>query len=100
MEELMAAADVIVTKPGGLSTSESLVMDLVPIFISPIPGQEMENIKALQSFGIGFYPPDAASIKDLIIELKEHPEKLREMKEKIARIRKPDAVKDIANVIP
>ena len=99
IEELMAVSDAIITKPGGLSTSESLVMGLVPIFITPIPGQEMENIRALESFGIGFYPRDISSIKELVIGLKDHPEKLKAMKESIGLIRKPDALNDISNVI-
>jgi processive 1,2-diacylglycerol beta-glucosyltransferase len=43
MHELMAVADLIVTKPGGLTTSEALAMGK-PIFIlNPIPGQEAAN---------------------------------------------------------
>jgi len=99
IEELMAASDVIITKPGGMSTSESLIMGLVPIFISPIPGQEMENIRALESFGIGFYPKDISVIKELIIDLKDYPEKLKAMRESINLIRKPDALSNISNVI-
>ncbi|HEU6448150.1 MAG TPA: glycosyltransferase [Verrucomicrobiae bacterium] len=43
MHELMAVADLIITKPGGLTTSEALAMGK-PIFIlNPIPGQEAAN---------------------------------------------------------
>lgn len=98
-QELMAVSDMIITKPGGLSITESLAMDLFPVFISPIPGQETENIKALGLEGIGIYPKDINEIKDIVIDFKEHPEKLISAKERIKRIKKPDALKEIFDVV-
>ncbi|MDD4900276.1 MAG: glycosyltransferase, partial [Candidatus Omnitrophica bacterium] len=43
IHELMAVSDCMITKPGGLSISEALAMELIPVFISAIPGQEVEN---------------------------------------------------------
>ena len=43
MHELMAIADVVVTKPGGLTTSEALARGLPLIIANPIPGQETRN---------------------------------------------------------
>ena len=69
-EELMAVSDVIVTKPGGSSIAEFLNMELFPIFISAIPGQEQENVKTLAAYGVGCAPKNIKEIKDLIVELK------------------------------
>ena len=41
--ELMSISDLVVTKPGGLTTSESLASHLPMLIINPIPGQEEEN---------------------------------------------------------
>ena len=41
--ELMRIADLVVTKPGGLTTTESLASGVPLILINPIPGQEEEN---------------------------------------------------------
>ena len=41
--ELMSVSDLVVTKPGGLTTSESLASHLPMVIINPIPGQEEEN---------------------------------------------------------
>ena len=38
--ELMSISDLVITKPGGLTTSESLASSLPMIVINPIPGQE------------------------------------------------------------
>ena len=40
---LMAASDLLVTKPGGLTVSEAMTMGLPIAIISPIPGQERQN---------------------------------------------------------
>ena len=43
MDELMAAADVVVSKPGGLTTSEVLARGAAMAIVNPIPGQESRN---------------------------------------------------------
>lgn len=43
MHELMAVTDLIVTKPGGLTTSEALAMGKPLFILNPIPGQEAAN---------------------------------------------------------
>jgi processive 1,2-diacylglycerol beta-glucosyltransferase len=40
MHELMAVSDLIITKPGGLTTSEVLAMGKPLMIVNPIPGQE------------------------------------------------------------
>ena len=52
MDELMSVANVMVTKPGGLSIAEALVKKLPMIFFSAIPGQETNNIKVLSSYEV------------------------------------------------
>jgi processive 1,2-diacylglycerol beta-glucosyltransferase len=43
MHELMAVSDLILTKPGGLTTSEALAMGKPLFILNPIPGQEAAN---------------------------------------------------------
>ena len=43
MDEYMSAADLIVGKPGGLTTCEALAKGLVFVIVNPIPGQEERN---------------------------------------------------------
>src|SRR5260370_18514591 len=43
MDELMAAADVVLSKPGGLTTSEVLARGAAMAIVNPIPGQESRN---------------------------------------------------------
>lgn len=52
--ELMSIANVVITKPGGLTTTESLVSGLPIIVINPLPGQEEENALFLEKVKLEF----------------------------------------------
>ena len=52
---IMDAADCIITKPGGLTTSESLAKRIPMILINPIPGQEERNMEFLLNNGLGHH---------------------------------------------
>ncbi|MBP7216077.1 MAG: hypothetical protein KBA46_02205 [Candidatus Omnitrophica bacterium] len=99
MQELMACADVIITKPGGLTISESLAMNLVPLFITPIPGQETYNMRELAKKGIGYRPRNVREIKACILDFKQHPEKLKAVQRKIQDFKKPHAATKICDEI-
>ena len=98
-EELMAVSDIIVSKPGGSTIAEILNMELPPVFISMIPGQEEANASALKQFGIGLAPQSIQEAKDLILGLKNHPERIREIKERIKEIKKPFSCQELSSVI-
>ena len=51
MHELLRAADVVVTKPGGLTTAESLASACPMVIAEPIPGQEDRNADFLLENG-------------------------------------------------
>jgi hypothetical protein len=51
MDEYMAAADLLVGKPGGLTTAEALARRLPMVLVHPIPGQEERNADHLLEAG-------------------------------------------------
>lgn len=53
IDELMDASDLLVTKPGGITTSEAILKNLPIILINPLPGQEEENMKYITSNNYG-----------------------------------------------
>jgi len=99
INELMGVADVIITKPGGMSISEALSMDLIPIFISAIPGQEKGNITALRHYGIAIEARHIEKIKYIVLDFKNHPERLKQIKENISLVKRPYAVQELYDVI-
>ena len=99
LAELMCICDVVITKPGGIGISEILASQTPPIFISPIPGQESENIKALERYKIGLYPRNLKEIRDIILDYQEYPQKLEMGKGDIRLIRKPFATQELCRVL-
>lgn len=99
MEQLMAVSDIIITKPGGLTISEVLAMELVPIFIAAIPGQEATNIEILTRYGIGLSARGTQEIKEAVLDYKGHPDKLNRIKENIRKVKKADILREIYNVV-
>lgn len=53
--ELMSIADVVITKPGGITSSEALASGVPIIAINPIPGQEEENAEFLEQAGVAIW---------------------------------------------
>ncbi|MDD2680442.1 MAG: hypothetical protein PHO03_06570, partial [Candidatus Omnitrophica bacterium] len=90
---------VIITKPGGSTISEILNMELAPIFISVIPGQEEGNVEALEQLDISSTPQGIEAIKNAVLDFKHHPEKLQEIKTRIQKIKKPFSCQELAGVI-
>ncbi len=54
MERLMADADVLLTKPGGITCTEGLCAGLPMLFVHPIPMQEILNARILEQAGAGW----------------------------------------------
>lgn len=99
MNELMAASDIIVTKPGGLSISELLVLNAVPVFISAIPGQETENVRTLRQENVGTYCRTPEAVYRTVRAFIQSPEKLRASRAAVSRVRKPNSAEEICNAI-
>ncbi len=99
MYDVMAEADLIITKPGGLTVSESLIMEVVPVFIMAIPGQEEENARFISRSRAGFYLRDIDSLRALVLRLKNDRKELVRLKDNIGRIRKINVLKDICDAV-
>lgn len=61
--QLMDSSDVIVTKPGGLTTTEALSKQIPMIIPFAIPGQEIENTEFLVSSGAAIHVEDLDDLK-------------------------------------
>ena len=99
IEELMAASDIIITKPGGLTIAEILVSELPPIFIHPIQGQETENIRALAGYGVGIYAKSLKEIKDAVLDYKKNAQNLNLIRENIRKLKKSFQPKELCDVV-
>ncbi len=99
MDELMAASDIMVTKPGGLSIAESLVKGLVLVFFSAIPGQEINNVNVLKKFEVGLGLLELKSIGEAVGRLHQSKQELADQRARSKGFAKPWAVDDIIRII-
>ncbi|MFA5389727.1 MAG: glycosyltransferase, partial [Candidatus Omnitrophota bacterium] len=99
IDELMEASDVIITKPGGLTTSEALAKNLPMIIIHPIPGQETKNTEFLLHQGVALRAEDEEDVAVMVQELFSNSVKLDEMRKKAELIKKPDSAMAIARLV-
>lgn len=95
VERVMSAADLVVTKPGGLSVSECLAKRRPMLLVSPIPGQEERNADYLLEAGAALKAVDAATLEFKLARLLAEPARLTAMSEAAHRISKPDAAQAV-----
>ena len=96
IDELMAVADIVVSKPGGLTTSEMLARGAAMAMVNPIPGQESRNSDFLLENGAAMKINNLATLGHKLTPLLEDPSRLARLKENARRIGKPQAAFDIA----
>ena len=99
IEELMSAADLIITKPGGVTCAEALSKGLPMLIISPLPGQEANNTSYLIEQGAAIKVDKPADLIDVISDLHNHRQRLSELSNAASQISKPNAARDIAQLL-
>jgi processive 1,2-diacylglycerol beta-glucosyltransferase len=97
MHEFMAASDLIVGKPGGMTMCESLASGLVWVVVNPIPGQEERNSDHLLEQGAAIKCNNLPTLTFKVDRLLDEPERLAAMRRNSLRIARPDASSVIAH---
>ncbi|MBQ6698387.1 MAG: glycosyltransferase [Oscillospiraceae bacterium] len=93
---LMDAADCIVTKPGGLSTSEAMAKKLPMILVNPIPGQEDRNLEFFLNNGVALSVTKTFTIEEAMYFMFRDKERLELINRQLEKLAKPNAAADIA----
>lgn len=96
IHELMDAADVVVTKPGGLTNTEILAKGKPMVLVAPIPGQEQRNCEYLLEEGAAVRLYDEADAAWFLQGLLARTEKLQSMCQRAQALARPNAARDIA----
>lgn len=96
--ELMSISDLVITKPGGLTTSESLASSLPMIIINPIPGQEEQNARFLEYEGAGIWIKNNSDVHNIINNILNDEIKLNNMKENSIRLAKVHSTENICKI--
>ena len=95
MDEYMSAADVIVGKPGGLTTSEALAKGLVFVVVNPIPGQEERNSDHLLEEGCAIKCNNLPTLAYKFDKLLSDENRFAQMKENVSRLARPKSAETV-----
>ena len=98
VEKLMAAADLLITKPGALTMTEAFAAGVPLILHAPIPGPEFLNAKFAVEHGAAISVGER-KISAVVAELLSEPARLDEMKRCAKKISRPFAASAIVNQI-
>jgi processive 1,2-diacylglycerol beta-glucosyltransferase len=99
VERIMTAADLVITKPGGLSTSECLAKGKPMLLVSPIPGQEERNADYLLEAGAAVKAVDAATLAYKLRKLVREPGRLARMSAASRSLGTPDAAREVVALL-
>lgn len=97
MVEIMTAADIIVTKPGGLTTAEVLSRGIPMVIVDPIPGQEDRNTEFLLNWGVAVKARKHDYLPIVVNQVLNSDLRQRQISEMAAYLAKPNAAGDIVS---
>lgn len=95
MDELMTASDIVLGKPGGLTTSEALAKGLVFVIVNPIPGQEERNSDHLLEGGVAIRCNNLPTLTYKLDRLLGDPKRFESMKTNALRMGHANAAIEI-----
>jgi processive 1,2-diacylglycerol beta-glucosyltransferase len=99
MHELMSISDVMISKAGGLTTTEAMAKGLPLIVLYPIPGQESSNCDFLLQYRASLRARSPRHARRLVEELLTKPEKVRILKDNIRKLSRPRAATQICTLL-
>jgi len=95
MDEYMAASDLVLGKPGGLTTSEALAKGLGLVIVNPIQGQEERNSDHLLEEGAAIRCNNLPVLGWKMDRLLDEPGRLAQLKANARRLGRPRAALEI-----
>lgn len=99
VDVMMDASDCIITKPGGLTTSELMAKGLPALLVNPIPGQEDRNMEFLVNSGAGMMITKTFPLDEAIYQIMNNPWRTELMKESVSHLGKPESTKNLCEFI-
>lgn len=99
IHELMRAADIVVSKSGGMTSAEVLASGAAMVVIEPYPGLEMQNCEYMLENGVAIKCQHLESLPFQINQLLKQPERLAAMRENARKLGRPQAAFTIARYI-
>ncbi|HVJ50093.1 MGDG synthase family glycosyltransferase [Desulfitobacterium sp.] len=99
VDVLMDACDCILSKPGGITTSETLAKGLPMIMIDQLPGVEDRNVEFLLNNGAALFATKTFSIDETLHVLLDSSQRQRNIQTAIKSLAKPHATKNLCDFL-
>jgi processive 1,2-diacylglycerol beta-glucosyltransferase len=99
VRDLMAASQVLVTKPGGMSCTESLATGLPQVLFNPIPGQEEDNAAAMVRYGAGVMVDRTEDILGATMKILTSANYRRRMRDSARAAHRPNSARNAAELL-
>jgi processive 1,2-diacylglycerol beta-glucosyltransferase len=96
---MMAAADILVTKAGGLTLAEALAAELPVICFGSLPGQEARNERFAAMTGVGLVASSGAQLQRVIVAALRDPGLLKSIRDRIRLYRRVHAAEEIVGLV-
>ncbi|MFO0861650.1 MAG: glycosyltransferase [Phycisphaerales bacterium] len=96
MDELLVVADAVVTKPGGLTTSEALARGVAMVIVNPIPGQEARNSDYLLENGAAIKINSLGAMAYKVEALLGDSARLRQLRNRAKSLGRPRSALEVA----
>ncbi|QLK85661.1 diglucosyl diacylglycerol synthase [Staphylococcus sp. 17KM0847] len=97
MNEWMAASELMITKPGGITISEGLTRKIPMIFLNPAPGQELENAYYFENKGFGKIAHTPLEAIEIVTDLTQNPQKRHTMVQQMMSAHIPNATQKLCD---
>ncbi|MBI4588991.1 MAG: glycosyltransferase [Candidatus Rokubacteria bacterium] len=99
VHQFMAAADLLVTKAGGVTLAEAMAADLPMVCFGSLPGQEARNERFATRAGIALLARSPADLLEAIFRPFDDPPVLKSLRDNIRRVRRPRAAEAVVEAL-
>lgn len=99
IDVMMDASDCLISKPGGITTSEALAKGLPMIMVNPIKGQEERNVEFMLNMGAAVFVTKTWPIDEALFQMLHSDERIQRLKEMMKLVAKPDATDKLCDFV-
>lgn len=99
IHEWMAAADILVGKPGGTTMMEAINSGLPLLAIDPLPGEERRNCEIIEDWGVGYWMRHFENLAPTIARILSDPNELDSLRQHALALARPYAAQEAAESI-
>ena len=99
MPSWMGAADLLISKPGGMTSAEAMASCLPMVIYDPIPGQEERNSDQLLEKGVAIKCNEISILGYKVAQLLTEPARMEQMKKAARKMGRPHAAESVVKTL-